>query len=112
VAGLLLLVLGAYGRISGHLPADSPYAHPRALVVEPPDLPPSTPEEVAAEAAMREAEIAVVQHYATDDQRQRVRAMSGVHTREQRRRVWMQEDRYPSVREPGAAPAGSRARPD
>src|SRR5215213_10308902 len=34
--GLLLLVLGAYGRISGNLPPDSPYAHPRALVVEPP----------------------------------------------------------------------------
>ena len=24
-----LLTLGAYGRISGHLPPDSPYAHPR-----------------------------------------------------------------------------------
>jgi Domain of unknown function (DUF4383) len=89
VVGLLLLVLGAYGRISGNLPANSPYAHPRPLVREPSDLP-SGPEEVAAEAAMREAEIAVVQHYATEDQHSRVRAMSGVRTRDGRRRVWME----------------------
>ncbi len=96
VVGLLLVVLGAYGRTSGNLPADSPYAHPRAAVAEPPDLP-STPEEIAAEAAMREAEIAVVQHYATEDQQRRVRAMARVHTRDERRRVWMQEDASRSV---------------
>ncbi len=88
LVGLLLLVLGAYGRISGNLPATSPYAHPRDLVVEPPDLP-STPEEDAAEAAMREAEIAVVQRRATEDQRRRVAAMAGVRTRADRRHVWM-----------------------
>ena len=91
VIGLLLLVLGAYGRISGNLPADSPYAHPRALTVEPPDRP-VTAEEVAAEAAMREAEIAVVQHCATEDQRRRVQAMSQEHTRVGRRRIWMAYD--------------------
>jgi len=91
VVGLLLLLLGAYGRISGNLPANSPYAHPRAVVDEPPELP-SSPEEVAAEAAMREAEVAVVQHYATDDQRRRVEAMSSVRTRAERRRLWMAED--------------------
>jgi hypothetical protein len=41
---------------------------------------------------MRQAEIAVVQHYATDDEQRRVQAMSRVHTREERRRVWMQDD--------------------
>jgi hypothetical protein len=91
--GLLLLMLGAYGRISGNLPTTSPYAHPHALLVEPPDLP-SSPEEVAAEAAMAEAEVAVVQLYATPDQRRRVQAMSGVRTRDGRRRVWMEYDRY------------------
>jgi Domain of unknown function (DUF4383) len=89
--GLLLLVLGAYGRISGNLPANSPYAHPHALLEEPPDVP-TSPAEVAAEAAMREAEIAVVQHYATEDQQRRVRAMSGIRTRDGRRRVWMTFD--------------------
>jgi hypothetical protein len=91
VVGLLLLVLGAYGRISGNLPASSPYARPHALVEEPPDVP-ASPEEVAAEAAMREAEIAVVQHYATEDQQRRVRAMAGVRTRDGRRRIWMTFD--------------------
>jgi uncharacterized protein DUF4383 len=91
VVGLLMLFLGAYGRLSGNLPADSPYAHPHALAEEPDDLP-STPEQYAAEAAMREAEIAVVQHYATAEQLRRVRAMSGAHTREDRRRVWMEYD--------------------
>jgi hypothetical protein len=91
VVGLLLLLLGAYGRFSGALPANSPYAHPRDLHEEPSDLP-GTPEEVAAEAAMREAEIAVVQHYATDEQRRRVRAMAAARTRDGRRRVWMELD--------------------
>jgi hypothetical protein len=91
VVGLLLLVLGAYGRISGNLPETSPYAHPHAVADEPPDLP-STPEEFAAEAAMREAEIAVVQHCATDDQQRRVRAMSAVSTRDGRRRIWLDYD--------------------
>jgi len=91
VAGLLLLVLGAYGRISGNLPETSPYAHPHALLDEPPDLP-STPEEFAAEAAMREAEIAVVQHCATDEQRRRVQAMASAHSRDGRRRIWLDYD--------------------
>ena len=91
VAGLLLLVLGAYGRISGNLPATSPYAHPHAVADEPPDLA-TTPDEVAAEATMREAEIAVVQHYASDDQRRRVQAMAGIRTRDGCRRAWMEYD--------------------
>ena len=91
VVGLLLLLLGAYGRITGNLPDDSPYAHPRARAPEPPDQA-STPEEIAAEAAMREAEIAVVEHRATEDQRRRVAAMAGLRTREDRRRCWMAFD--------------------
>ena len=92
VVGLLLLVLGAYGRIGGHLPPDSPYAHPAALPEDDPDELPSTREELAAEAAMREAEIAVAEHRATDDQRRRVAAMGGAHTRSRRREVWMRFD--------------------
>jgi hypothetical protein len=89
--GLLLLCLGAYGRISGHLPEDSPYAHPHAAVVEPPYLV-TDPDDLAAEAAMREAEVAVVQHYATEEQVRRVRAMAQVRTPEERRRVWRDHD--------------------
>ncbi|MGY1689243.1 DUF4383 domain-containing protein [Geodermatophilus sp. SYSU D01105] len=92
VVGLLLLVLGAYGRIGGHLPDDSPYAHPRAVEDEYDEDLPSTPAEVAAERAMRDAEVAVVQHVATEDQRRRVEAMARVHSRADRRRVWMSFD--------------------
>ena len=91
-AGFVLLLLGAYGRFSGHLPADSPYARPAEQApVEPPDAP-STPAEFAAERAMRDAEIAVVTHTATTEQRRRVAAMAQVRTRAERRRVWMDLD--------------------
>ena len=83
----LLLVLGAYGRFTGNLPATSPYAHLHALAGEPSDLP-SGP----AEVAMRDAEIAVVQHCATAEQQARVRAMSAAPTRDARRRIWMESD--------------------
>ncbi len=93
VAGLALLVLGAYGRVSGNLPPESPYARPGTD--DGPDLTgdlPSSPAEVAAERAMRAAEVAVVQHVATNDQRRRVAAMAQVHGRADRRRVWMSFD--------------------
>jgi Domain of unknown function (DUF4383) len=93
VAGLLLLLLGAYGRVTGNLPPDSPYAHPGADDVSDPEEFPSTPAEFAAERAMREAEIAVVNHVATADQRRRVAAMAEVTSRGDRRRVWMRFDR-------------------
>ncbi len=94
-AGLALLLLGAYGRFTGHLPPDSPYARSTAsMPIEPPDAP-STPAEFAAERAMREAEIAVVNRTATPEQRRRVAAMAEVRTRPARRQVWMEFDRRP-----------------
>ena len=93
LAGLFLLLLGAYGRVSGNLPPDSPYARPRSDDVDDePESFPSTPQEFAAERAMREAEIAVVNHVATADQRRRVDAMAQVRSRGDRRRVWMDFD--------------------
>jgi hypothetical protein len=92
VTGLVLLLLGAYGRLTGNLPPDSPYAGSRALPdPEPPEYP-TIPAEFAAERAMRDAEIAVVNHVATADQRRRVAAMARVHSRPDRRRVWMDFD--------------------
>jgi hypothetical protein len=87
--GLPMLLLGAYGRIGSRLPPDSPYVHASADDADYVDERPTTPEEVAAEEAMREAEIAVVQHAATPEQYRRVQAMAQVHTRADRRRVWM-----------------------
>ena len=93
IAGLVLLTLGAYGRVSGHLPADSPYATAAAEDEDDePEAFASTPEEVAVDAAMREAEVAVVEHRATADQRRRVEAMARVTTRQGRRQVWMSFD--------------------
>ncbi|SDC72790.1 protein of unknown function [Geodermatophilus telluris] len=94
VVGLLLLMLGAYGRIGGHLPEDSPYAHPHAFEEDPVEDHeyPSTPAEFAVERAMREAEVAVVQHVASFDQRRRVAAMARVTSRADRRRVWTSFD--------------------
>jgi hypothetical protein len=92
VAGLTLLLLGAYGRLTGNLPDDSPYAGVRETAdPEPPEYP-ETPAEFAAERAMRDAEIAVVQHVATAEQRRRVAAMARVRSRADRRRVWMEFD--------------------
>jgi Domain of unknown function (DUF4383) len=91
VVGLLLLVLGCYGRVSGNLPEDSPYAHVHPDVVDPPEFA-RTPQEVAVDSAMRLAEIAVVEHHATADQRRRVEAMARAHTRADRRRIWLEFD--------------------
>jgi hypothetical protein len=96
VAGLVLLTLGAYGRVSGNLPADSPYRAEGDAVPDDEDTSqqlPETPAERAAERAMRDAELAVVEHRATPDQRRRVTAMAEVRTRADRRAVWMSFDR-------------------
>lgn len=99
LAGLVLLVLGAYGRVGGHLPPDSPYAHPDddgggwdgGTAAELP----STPAELAADRAIRAAEVAAAQHLATPEQRRRVAAMARVRTQAERRQVWMELDRSP-----------------
>ncbi|MGY1883823.1 DUF4383 domain-containing protein [Blastococcus sp. SYSU DS0753] len=94
VVGLVLLLLGAYGRISGNLPAESPYRSPERPGDEssPVEETPQTPAESAAEEAMHEAERAVAQGNATDEQRRRVEAMSQARSRKDRRRAWMEFD--------------------
>jgi hypothetical protein len=92
-AGLVLLTLGAYGRVSGNLPEDSPY---RQITDDVPDTSqqlPGTPAERAAERAMRDAELAVAEHRATAEQTRRVAAMAQARTRADRRAVWMSFDR-------------------
>jgi hypothetical protein len=96
IVGVVLLVLGAYGRVSGNLPADSPYAHAREAAATPRErAAPTTPEEVAAERAMEEAELAVVMGSATPEQRRRVESMARVHGRSSQRRVWLSFDHRP-----------------
>jgi hypothetical protein len=93
VAGLLLLTLGAYGRVSGNLPPDSPYRHTADGVEDlgpEPEQYATTPEERALERDMRAAELAVMEHRATPDQAYRVARMAQVRTRADRRRVWVE----------------------
>lgn len=94
-AGLVLLLLGAYGRLSGGLPDDNPYrtAVPAEDLVLPRQPLPATRAELAVDRAMAAAESAVVRGAATPDQARRVAAMAGLRTHEDRRRVWMQFDR-------------------
>ncbi|MGY1843179.1 DUF4383 domain-containing protein [Modestobacter sp. SYSU DS0875] len=94
-AGLVLLTLGTYGRVSGNLPEDSPYRTERPATDGDDDTGqelPTSPAEVAAERAMRDAELAVVEHRASPEQQRRVTAMAQVRTRADRRRVWMEMD--------------------
>ncbi|MEJ2887158.1 DUF4383 domain-containing protein [Actinomycetospora aeridis] len=102
-AGMVLLFTGAYGRASAKLPPDNPYKQERR-----PDDPedhgdaaeapedahrqprPSSPEEADADAAMAEAERALAQGAADDDQRRRLAAADHARTHEERRAIWMQ----------------------
>lgn len=94
-AGLVLLVLGAYGRISSKLPQDNPYRmerHPdEDEGVEDFDgqPTPSTRAEAAADVAMAAAARAAAAGAATPDQRRGLEAMNEVRTHEERRSVWM-----------------------
>ncbi len=92
-AGLVLLVVGAYGRISTKLPDDNPY-HPREQDDEqafalPSQPTPATSAEAAADRAMAAAETAVAQGTASAGQAAHVDAMRAVRTHEDRRRTWM-----------------------
>ncbi len=96
-AGIFLLVLGGYGRVSGNLPPDSPYragGEPAGDGGLPePERYAATPAERAVEGAMRAAELAVAEHRATPEQARRVAAMGRVRTRADRRRVWLECER-------------------
>lgn len=94
-AGLVLLLVGAYGRLSGGLPDDNPYRPQTATeAVALPHQPiPTTAAEHAVDRAMAAAEVAVAQGAATADQARRVDALSDLRTHEDRRRAWMQLDR-------------------
>ena len=95
VAGLVLLLVGAYGRLSGGLPDDNPY-RPQTAATEAVALPrqpiPTTRAEMVADRAMAAAEVAVAQGAATPDQARRVDAIGELRTHEDRRRAWMQLD--------------------
>lgn len=82
--GAGLLLVGAYGRFTGSLPATSPYARPAAG----PRPPAGYVTDGAVERAMAAAERAVAQHAATAEQVARVRAAAPFRTHADRRRAF------------------------
>ena len=115
-AGLVLLVLGAYGRVSSRLPDDNPYSMdrragragradrdgdggdggdggadgPDGRALDTADQPrPHSNAEHAADLEMADAARAIASGTASDEQRRRTEAMSSLRTQEDRRAAWM-----------------------
>ncbi|MCD2185549.1 DUF4383 domain-containing protein [Actinomycetospora soli] len=95
-AGLVLLILGSYGRVSAKLPADNPYrasgdedgersADPEATLPSRPH----TRAEMRADREMAEASRAAVSGTASADQRRRLAEIDALRTHEDRRERWM-----------------------
>ncbi|GAA4760692.1 DUF4383 domain-containing protein [Actinomycetospora chibensis] len=96
-AGLVLLLLGAYGRISSKLPPDNPYRRERGEDDDEPEDAhrqsyPASPAQAAADAAMAAAARAIAQGTADDEQRRRMRAADEARNHEDRRAIWMAFD--------------------
>jgi hypothetical protein len=98
VAGLVLLFLGGYGRLSAGLPSDNPYrehasedADPDAGNAPERSLPfrASTRAERDADAAMAEASRAIAAGSATPEQRRRMDEVDQLRAHEDRRDRWM-----------------------
>jgi len=88
--GLLLLVLGSYGRFTGHLPADSPYLRdpkvdPRESLVAERDEHRRSRTSITE---LADAERADALHHATSEQHRRLRVVSRHRTQDERRRAW------------------------
>ncbi|MDL5158483.1 DUF4383 domain-containing protein [Actinomycetospora termitidis] len=93
-AGLVLLILGSYGRVSAKLPDDNPYREPQEdeRSDDPEASLPSRPHnrrEQAADREMAEASRAVGHGTATDEQRRRLAEIDHLRTHEERRERWM-----------------------
>lgn len=95
VAGLVLLFLGGYGRLSAGLPADNPYREHASEDADP-DAPvrslpfrAGTRAERDADAAMAEAARAIASGSATPGQRRRMAEVDRLRAHEDRRDRWM-----------------------
>jgi hypothetical protein len=94
-AGLVLLILGSYGRVSAKLPDDNPYRTPRedeGRSQDPEATLPSRPHtraEMRADREMAEASRAAVSGAASAEQRRRLAEIDTLRTHEDRRKRWM-----------------------
>lgn len=85
--GATLLILGAYGRISGGLPPDSPYSSESDAAAAVPQAP-RGPGEVTAAVELVEAERARARHAATPEQVGRLAEVDRQRSSGDRRRAW------------------------
>lgn len=86
--GLALLILGSYGRISGGLPADGPYARYAELPAPAPPRVSDDPADIAAATELADAERARARHAATPEQADRLVAVDQHRSAAARRRAW------------------------
>ena len=116
-AGLVLLVLGSYGRVSSRLPDDNPYVRERrgdqgddrgdraGDDVDATRQPrPASAAEHEADREMADAARAVAAGTADADQHRRMAAVRDLRTHEERRRGWMSGRETAGDDEPPAAP--------
>ncbi|WP_224390965.1 DUF4383 domain-containing protein [Pseudonocardia sp. ICBG1293] len=105
LVGLVMLVLGAYGRFSGRLPSDNPYAAEQKHVVDAEggddrdQRLPSGASEVAAARSLAETERLVANGEGTDEQRRMLAEVDAIRDLGERRAAWR------SLTERGSAPA-------
>jgi hypothetical protein len=92
-AGLVLLLLGAYGRVSGHLPDDNPYRPRTAPVRSDPPWRSPTVEDVAADRALAAAYRQVAAGSADPALRRTLRELELVRRQEDRRSRWIELQR-------------------
>lgn len=88
IAGMLLLFLGAYGRISAGLPADNPYYRSRHPVEPDDEAQPEGAQRRQADDSMIADEVAVAEGHATPEQAERVHIDAQRRVDEERRRAW------------------------
>lgn len=88
--GFVLLVLGAYGRITGRLPDGSPYSTGTQADVEAGESPPAQGVGLAhADSELAAAERAQALHHATAEQSDRLRLVNQHRSHAERRRAWV-----------------------
>lgn len=92
VVGLVLLVLGSYGRISGGLPPDSPYAGGDGVPTRAWLPPLDDPADIAAATELADAERARARHAATSEQSDRLTTVDRYRSASARRHAWRRSE--------------------
>ncbi|QGK69594.1 DUF4383 domain-containing protein [Allosaccharopolyspora coralli] len=112
VAGLVLVVLGFYGRVSGGLPPDNPYrrAHPLRRTRPTPEEQEAASEVDEREQQFLEAEMAMGEGHPTSRQEELVRGELRERQRRERARAWSNalRDDLGSAPGPGHSSRSSR----